>query len=50
MKAVICGELFDGTTLTLKTDWTVLIDKEEIIYSQPTSDCEIPKGTEIIDA
>ena len=50
MKAVICGELFDGTTLTLKTDWTVLIDKEEIIYSHPTSDCEIPIGTEVIDA
>ena len=50
MKAVICGELFDGTALTLKSDWTVLIDKEEIISSHPTSDCEIPLDAEVIDA
>ncbi len=50
MKAVICGELFDGTALTLKSDWTIFIDKEEIISSHPTSDCEIPLDAEVIDA
>ena len=38
MKAVICGELFDGTGLTLKSDWTLLIDGEKIVSSKPTSD------------
>ena len=50
MKAVICGELFDGTGLTLKSDWTLFIDKEEIISSHPTSDREIPLDAEVIDA
>ena len=50
MKAVICGELFDGTELTLKSDWTLLIDGGKIISSQPTSDSQIPSDSEVLDA
>ena len=50
MKAVICGELFDGTGLTLKSDWTLLIDGEKIVSSKPTSDSQIPSDSEVLDA
>ena len=50
MKAVICAELFDGTSVEIRKDWTLLVDQGNVVTSGPFSDVEIPEGADIVDS
>ena len=48
MKAVICAELFDGTSVEIRKDWTLLVDQGNVVTSGPFSDVEIPEGADLV--
>ena len=50
MKAVICAELFDGTSVEIRKNWTLLVDQGNIVAGGPFSDVEIPEDAEVVDS
>ena len=47
MKAVVCAELFDGTGVEIKKDWTLLVDQGNVVTSGPSSEVGIPEDAEV---